>query len=388
LNAHPVQGYTPETIGVRAVANPQTERGFVMLALDVFAALVVADLPKREWIVLSEVLMVCYGHRKRRDVFLDPISIEDYSGLHRNNARRAIAALVAKGILHRNANGSYRFEKDWEAWRTEAAKGAAPGELVADRDCQYAGAVVDRLGIPKESIKKAKKVAIQRDIASTSGPIPLDMPDAGAGNPTGLRPTKVGQSNGIGPDVDASDRGPGRNPISGNGLASETGVEPPLDERAPAPAELDSRAEILEGRDVGVITPTPPACEPVVDRHGEIIDVDCGVVNDPAEVERVAEWAVQAFNGFHWGTHVRNFKATYPIAWIELALQNAAAWPTPPRAFTPVLNELRRWHLAGGPPAIVTAPAPPAAGPTPSAPPSRLAQKLRDQHAGMDTWDF
>jgi hypothetical protein len=157
--------------------------------------------------------------------------------------------------------------------------------------------------------------------------------------------------------------------------------------KAPIDTSAPGIGDLRETGDVGV-PPTPPACEPVVDRHGEIIDVDCGVVNDPAEVNRVAEWAVDAFAGFRWGMQVRSYAKTFPIAWIELALQNAAAWPTPPRAFTPVLNELRRWHLAGGPPAIVTAPAPSAAGPAPAAPPSRLAQKLRDQQAGMDTWDF
>jgi hypothetical protein len=176
---------------VRDVAKPQTEDGFVMIALDLFAAILAADLPNRCMIVLAEVLLQSYGPHKRRDVHLDPPTIEHYSGLHRNNVRRAIAELVAAGILAANADGAYRFVKDYEAW---TPRGATLGDRLFGGVLRFVKSAIARFGLP---INASKKDPIQPDIASTIAPIQRDCAGAVERNPAGLRRTDVTESNGI-----------------------------------------------------------------------------------------------------------------------------------------------------------------------------------------------
>jgi hypothetical protein len=89
------------------MASPQTENGFVMIALDLFAAIMMADLPNRCMIVLSYHLIHSYGPGKKRDVFLDPATIEEHTRLHRNNVRRAVKELADAKILMRRTGGAY-----------------------------------------------------------------------------------------------------------------------------------------------------------------------------------------------------------------------------------------------------------------------------------------
>jgi phage replication O-like protein O len=87
------------------MAKPQTEEGFVMIALDLFVAIMTCDLPNREAIILAEILTQSYGPAKRRNVVIDPATIEDITGLHRNNVRRALVGLVEANIIARNEDG-------------------------------------------------------------------------------------------------------------------------------------------------------------------------------------------------------------------------------------------------------------------------------------------
>jgi hypothetical protein len=175
------------------MARPQTENGFVMIALDLFAAIMAADLPNREMIVLAEVLLQSYGPMKRRDVHLDPPTIEHYTGLHRNNVHRAIRGLVEGGILRRNADGSFRFVKDWESW---TPGGSSLVERLAGGIKRFAMAALSRFGGP---IKPSKKSTIPGDSENGHPAIQLDCPTGVKPNPTGLTSTTVTQSNGIQP---------------------------------------------------------------------------------------------------------------------------------------------------------------------------------------------
>jgi hypothetical protein len=146
------------------MARPKTEQGFVMVALDLFAALMAADLPNREQIVLAEVLLACYGPRKAEAVYLDPPTIEQYTGLHRNNVRRAVSGLEAAGILHRNPDGSHSFVKDYDTW----TPGGEPiGQRLGGGLVRFAHSALGRY-------KTSKRVAIQRDCETDAQAIQRD----------------------------------------------------------------------------------------------------------------------------------------------------------------------------------------------------------------------
>lgn len=97
------------------MANPQTEDGFVMIALDLFPAVMSAGLSGYAQIVLAEVLLQWAGPQKRRKIFLLASDIQHATGLGRSNARRAIRELVAANILHESGTG-FAFNKNYDTW--------------------------------------------------------------------------------------------------------------------------------------------------------------------------------------------------------------------------------------------------------------------------------
>lgn len=97
------------------MANPQTENGFVMVALDLFGAIMSAGLSTYAQVVLAEVLAQSYGPQKAKRVYLHGTEFNELTGIDRNSARKAITELVAAKILVADGGG-YRFNKDYESW--------------------------------------------------------------------------------------------------------------------------------------------------------------------------------------------------------------------------------------------------------------------------------
>lgn len=156
-----------------------------MIALDLFVALMTADIPNRDAIVLVEILSQSYGPAKRRNVLIDPATLEDITGLHRNNVRRGLASLVEAHIIARNNDGTYRFLKDWERY---APSGKPFVERLNGGLAVFARNVKTRFG----RIKGSAKDAIHLDSGKSQNP-----------NPVGLRKTDLPESKWIGPTVDA-----------------------------------------------------------------------------------------------------------------------------------------------------------------------------------------
>ena len=111
------------------MARPRTSEGFLMIALDLFAAIASADLPNRCMVVLAEVLMESFGPRKDRNaikpVEMTSVTVGRATGIGRHEARKALAELTSWGILTQKGN-AYTFQKDYETWRVK-------GETLADR---------------------------------------------------------------------------------------------------------------------------------------------------------------------------------------------------------------------------------------------------------------
>jgi hypothetical protein len=87
-----------------------------MIACDLFAALAIADWPKREWTVLAEILLQQYGPQKRREAFVEPLMVEHLSGLGSKNVYRAIRNLKACNVIRDGSHGGIVFVKDYEQW--------------------------------------------------------------------------------------------------------------------------------------------------------------------------------------------------------------------------------------------------------------------------------
>jgi hypothetical protein len=151
------------------MARPQVEEGFVMIALDLFTALLTADIPNGEAILLAEVLSQSYGPQKRRNVHLDLVEMEHRTGVHRNNVRRAIAGLVAANILARNDDGTYWFLKDWEAWKP---RGKPFVERLNGSLAMFARNIQARFGKPVRSTKGP----IQSDCEINENHNPVRLP--------------------------------------------------------------------------------------------------------------------------------------------------------------------------------------------------------------------
>jgi hypothetical protein len=180
-----------------------------MIALDLFAAIMAADLTNRAQIVLAEVLSQCYGPRKRESVHIDPPTLEGYSGLHRNNVRRAVRELEEAGILAKQPDGSHSFVKDYERW------------------CPGGEPMASRLG---GSVLRFATSTVTRHGISSKQPI------SGKPNPTGLRPTTVTESNWIASDncnriqLDCGDAAPPTTPIGERTRDSERERDKELDQ--------------------------------------------------------------------------------------------------------------------------------------------------------------
>ncbi len=98
------------------MAKPDCDDGWLKYAHELDAALAVADFSKGARIVLREVFAQIFGPAKAPTARLSPAEIAGRSGHIREHISRAIKELVGSGTLSCEADGSYRFTKDYESW--------------------------------------------------------------------------------------------------------------------------------------------------------------------------------------------------------------------------------------------------------------------------------
>lgn len=134
------------------VARPQTEDGFVMIALDLFSAVMSAGLSGYAQIVLAEVMLQWAGPGKKRKVYLHGSEIAEATGLDRNNARRAIRELTDAGIIRPDGEG-FTFNKDYESWMPKSGPIA---DRLGGRMALWIGGSIERHGAPANHRRKSK----------------------------------------------------------------------------------------------------------------------------------------------------------------------------------------------------------------------------------------
>lgn len=101
------------------MAKPDLSNGFLQLAHELFAAVMVAHLPKEARIVLCEVFSQVYGPAKAKACRLSPTEIAVRTGLAKPNVARGIACLLKNGVLRRDGADAYRFVKDYDSWGSD-----------------------------------------------------------------------------------------------------------------------------------------------------------------------------------------------------------------------------------------------------------------------------
>ena len=73
-------------------------------------ALAASDLPKREWLVLSEILLQVYGPGSCKVAYVSPRELMEHSGLADKNVYWALKGL-ATGIIRKHKRGGYTFKE-------------------------------------------------------------------------------------------------------------------------------------------------------------------------------------------------------------------------------------------------------------------------------------
>jgi hypothetical protein len=118
------------------MAKPDTDDGWIKLAHELFAALMLADLTKAERMILHEVLNQMYrGPVKHRTATIKPAELCQRLGCLREYAWKGLKGLVDAGILIKQKPDTFTFVKDYESWTRKGGKVAMLSPREAER-CQ------------------------------------------------------------------------------------------------------------------------------------------------------------------------------------------------------------------------------------------------------------
>ncbi|GAG51978.1 unnamed protein product, partial [marine sediment metagenome] len=112
----------------RIMAAPQTENGYLKIAMEIVEALARHRIPGQEMQLIWVLLRKTWGWNKKAD----HISLSQYAkltGIDRSKCSHLLQSLVTKNIIKKggdqkvNSNiTKYRFNKDYETWKTSDQK--------------------------------------------------------------------------------------------------------------------------------------------------------------------------------------------------------------------------------------------------------------------------
>lgn len=98
------------------MAKPDLDDGYLKMAHELLAAVMVAHTSQVARVVLFEVFSQIYGPAKRPTATLRPVEIARRTGLQASNISAAITSLLDRGMLLREGLSAYRFVKDYDSW--------------------------------------------------------------------------------------------------------------------------------------------------------------------------------------------------------------------------------------------------------------------------------
>jgi hypothetical protein len=146
------------------MAKSRLKDGFVMVAIDLFPAILSCGLSTYAQTILAEVLMQSYGPQKREIVYLIASELAERTGLDRNNARRAIRELMNAGILKVDGAG-FRFVKDYESWNPPAGR---LSERLGGNLLKWIRGASERLGIHKRESNNSESTQTHDKLSDES----------------------------------------------------------------------------------------------------------------------------------------------------------------------------------------------------------------------------
>jgi len=105
------------------VACPNTEDGFVMIAVELGAAIAMVDFTKGERLVVWEVVTQMYGKAKLPEARVSPADVAARTNTERAMISKAVRSLVESNVLTAGKEEqTYRLQKDYEKWDRTARK--------------------------------------------------------------------------------------------------------------------------------------------------------------------------------------------------------------------------------------------------------------------------
>lgn len=111
------------------MADPQTENGYLQIAMEIVEALAKHRIPGQEMQLVWVLLRKTWGWKKKEDYI--PLSQwAKLSGIKRTKCCTLINSLIAKNLIKKTSpqkgtisTSKYRFNKDFESWKTSPQKG-------------------------------------------------------------------------------------------------------------------------------------------------------------------------------------------------------------------------------------------------------------------------
>jgi len=151
-------------------ASPQTENGYLMIANELFDALIQFRLSGEQRQVLDFIIRKTYGFRKKVDAI--PLSqFVKATGLKKSHVSRAINALKSRNIIKGTKTGTfdatiYGINKDYRSWRKAPKKGISPKK--ATKGPKFGNEKAPNLGTSKDNTKDNTKD--NKDIGRVKNP--------------------------------------------------------------------------------------------------------------------------------------------------------------------------------------------------------------------------
>lgn len=114
------------------MANPQTEKGHVRIANDLFEALCRTPMRDEARRVLLAIIRLTYGYNKKGDA-ISLSQLAEASGILSQHAARSVAHLKRRNIIQRDKNSYTQLNKDYDTWLELVPNQVLPGSVVPKR---------------------------------------------------------------------------------------------------------------------------------------------------------------------------------------------------------------------------------------------------------------
>ncbi len=296
------------------MAKPDCDDGFVMISLELGAALAMARLTTAEQVVVWEVVSRTYGPAKLLTAAISATDLARRTGLDRAFVAKAIRSLVDSNIIAESKiKGEYKVQKNYDHWDRSGHK-ETPEASKARRD--YARAAIKTA---RDAAKSGTQKCVNTD---TEGCVNTDtVPDSECVNTDTIGVSILTQS------------------------CVNTDTPRLLEEFRVLEKQQQAATEIVENQaDEPFHPPTLPMPGPVASKPNPITAIN-------EDVARIEKWIRDSgTNPMPFECKVQALVLEYPADWVEAAIKDAVIKCDHPRGPMYLVRKmLRDWKDCGGP---------------------------------------